>query len=321
MNPTNKQALVIQDNRVIAARYDMSAQEKDIFYLLLAQIRKDDSPARVYKIAIKDLKEWKGKDIDHTHFKRIAKRLLSRVLSIPVEEGEFFEVNLVSSSEYLKGMGTIELELSHKIRSFLVGLKRDFTSLQLGEVLSLRSKYAKRIYEMLCQYRDTKVFRISVDELKCRLCLLNAKTGVEKYPKFTWLKKYVLDAAQKELIQKSDITFTYEAIKTGRKYTHLRFKIKDNKPIVLQTHNTQVAIPKESAVEESEERILQKLVEKYQLSAWQAHRILKNVPLREIHKTTYAIQLEIINKKLHNIGGYTAKVFDQKYGLGLFRNR
>ena len=321
MDPKNKRQVVIQDNRVIAARYDMSAQEKDIFYLLLAQLRNDDRPTRVYKIAVKDLREWKGKDIDHTHFKHIAKRLLSRVLSIPLEKGEFFEVNLVSSSEYLKGRGAIEIELSHKIRAFLVDLKRDFTSLELGQVLSLRSKYSKRIYEMLCQYRDTKVFRVSVDELKCRLCLLDAKTGVEKYPKFTWLKKYVLDAAQKELRQKSDITFSYEAIKTGRKYTHLHFKIKANTQLILQAHNTQASTPNESLVEEPLEKAFKKLVGSYQLSPWQARKIVQYVPFKEIHKTTYSIKLEIINNKVHNIGGYTAKVFDQKYELGLFKNR
>ena len=316
----NKQ-VIRQHNAITQARYDMSALEKNIFYLLLAQLRNDDRPTRVYKIAVKDLREWKGKDIDHTHFKHIAKRLLSRVLSIPLEKGEFFEVNLVSSSEYLKGRGAIEIELSHKIRAFLVDLKRDFTSLELGQVLSLRSKYSKRIYEMLCQYRDTKVFRVSVDELKCRLCLLDAKTGVEKYPKFTWLKKYVLDAAQKELRQKSDITFSYEAIKTGRKYTHLHFKIKANTQLILQTHNTQASTPNESLVEEPLEKAFKKLVGSYQLSPWQARKIVQYVPFKEIHKTTYSIKLEIINNKVHNIGGYTAKVFDQKYELGLFKNR
>jgi hypothetical protein len=32
MNQNNKQQVVIQDNRVTAARYDMSAQEKEKFF-------------------------------------------------------------------------------------------------------------------------------------------------------------------------------------------------------------------------------------------------------------------------------------------------
>lgn len=316
-----KKQLIRQHNAITQARYEMSALEKNIFYLLLAQIKNDDLPSRVYKISVRDLIESKGNDIDHTHFKRVAKRLLARILSIPVDKGKFFEVNLVSSSEYLRGMGTIEIELSHKIRSFLVDLKRNFTVFQLSEALSLRSKYSKRIYEMLCQYRDTKILRITINEFKHRLCIIDTKTGVEKYKKFTWLKNYVLDAAQKELNQKSDITFSYEAIKTGKKYTHLHFIIKDNTQIIPQTHNTQASIPYESAIEQDLERVFNRLVETYKLSPWQARKILQHIPLKEVGKTTYAIQLEIINNKLHNIGGYTAKVFDQKYNLGLFSSR
>ena len=315
----NKQ-VIRQHNAITQARYDMSALEKNIFYLLLAQLRNDDLPSRVYKVSVRDLIESKGKDIDHIHFKCVAKKLLSRVLSVSAERGKFFEVNLVSSAEYLKGMGTIEIELSHKIRSFLVDLKSNFTAFQLGEALSLRSKYSKRIYEMLCQYRDTKVLRVAIDEFKYRLCITNPQTGIEKYPKFTWLKKYVLDAAQKELRQKSDLTFNYEAIKTGKKYTHLRFIIKDNTQRGPQTPHTQAAISYESSVEEALERSFKRLVETYKLSPWQARKILHHVSLKQINQTTYAIQLEIINRKLHNIGGYTAKVFDQKYNLGLFSN-
>ena len=226
---------------------------------------------------------------------------------------------MLASGTYKRNLGVIELELSREIRAFFFDIKNNFTHFRLKVALSLKSKYAKRIYEMLSQFKDTGVLRMSIVELKERLNIIDFKTRKEKYTKYGLFRAKVLEVAQKELSQKADITFTYEAIKTGRQYTHLRLEIKDNKPIVLQTHNTQVAIPKESAVEGSVERILQKLVEKYQLSAWQAHRILKNVPLKEIHKTTYAIQLEIVNKKLHNIGGYTAKVFDQKYGLGLFK--
>ena len=57
----------------------------------LAQIRNDDLPNRVYKVSVRDLIELKGNDIDHTHFKRVAQKLLARILSVPVDQGKFFE--------------------------------------------------------------------------------------------------------------------------------------------------------------------------------------------------------------------------------------
>ena len=40
----------------------------------------------------------------------------------------------------------------------------------------------------------------------------------------------------------------------------------------------------------------------------------------EIHKTTYDIQIDVLNNKVGNVGAYTAKVFDKKYNLKIFKN-
>lgn len=92
--------------------------------------------------------------------------------------------------------------------------------------LNLPSKYAKRMYEMLSQFKDTGMMQITVEELKKRLGLIDLETGKERYKDFAWFKRYVLDIAQKELAEHTDISSTYTAKKTGKKYTHLEFQIK-----------------------------------------------------------------------------------------------
>jgi plasmid replication initiation protein len=163
-----RRQLIKQHNAITEARYDMSALGKNICYMLLAQLRKEDLKERVYSISIKSLSAIRGKTIAYIQFKRAAKKLLEQVIYARLEDGTFKEVSLFSSSEYIRGKGTIEIKLSEEIRDFLFHINRSFTEFELREALLLKSKYAKRMYEMLCQYKETGLLIISVDELRER---------------------------------------------------------------------------------------------------------------------------------------------------------
>lgn len=80
----------------------------------------------------------------------------------------------------MHGQGIIEIGLDPKIRHFF-DLKQNFTTFQLHMALSLDSKYAKRIHEMLSQYKDIGSIKIELLELKRRLLLYDDKTGDEQY--------------------------------------------------------------------------------------------------------------------------------------------
>lgn len=82
------------------------------------------------------------------------------------------------------------------------------------------------MYEMLSQFRSTGIMRIGVDELKSRLGLIDASTGKERYTVWTMFATKVLEVAKSELGQYTDIHFTYQAKRRGRKFTDLEFKIK-----------------------------------------------------------------------------------------------
>ena len=313
-----KQKLIRQHNAITKARYEMSALEKNILYMLLAQLREEDLPSKIYRIEITELQKITGRDVDHIQFSRTTKKLVGRLLHTHYDEDKELSLNILSSGEYKRNSGAIELELSQEIRMFLFALKNNFTQFGFAIALSLKSKYSKRIYEMICQYKDTGILRISITELKARLCLTDTKTKKDKYPKYGLLRAKVLDVAQKELDAKSDVTFTYEAVKTGKKYTHLTFTIRRKGTHPPKDPLVHVLNDKDTTEKES---LTKKLIQKYKLSPWQAHRIVEEVSSEEIGKTTYTIQLEVINHKVHNIGGYTAKVFDKKYNLGLFQKR
>ena len=77
-----------------------------------------------------------------------------------------------------------------------IELKNNYTEFGFKIALSLKSKYAKRIYEMLSQHKKEKGFNISVKELKWRLGLIK-KEKEEKLSRFYTFKKQVLETAQR----------------------------------------------------------------------------------------------------------------------------
>ena len=52
--------LIKQHNAITTARYEMTALEKNIFYLLLAQLREEASVETKYELSVQDLKKIKG---------------------------------------------------------------------------------------------------------------------------------------------------------------------------------------------------------------------------------------------------------------------
>lgn len=306
-----KKVVVVEHNDLVSAHYDMSATEQNIFCMVLRQIKKDDPQNRIYRIYVKDLEAATNRKLDYAKIRVAAKKLLSRVCTISRENGNILDVVMMSDAEYIKGAGVIEIGLSNKIRPFLFDMKKHFTKYRFHMFMALKSKYSKRIYKMLNQFKHTGSMHIAVNELKKRLKLLDHKTGEEKYTEWNMFVKKILKISQDELQRFTDICFEYEAKKTGKKYTHLEFKIR--------------YVPQQLPLQFGEDQVVanfyNRLTSEFKLSAWQASDIIVHVPEAEINRTMYALKLKIMDGNIGNIGGFTAQTFENKYGLGIMRNK
>ncbi|WP_143760997.1 replication initiation protein, partial [Clostridium haemolyticum] len=106
-----------------------------------------------------------------------------------------------------------------RLKPYYLQLK-NYTKYRISNIASLKSQYSIRIYELLKQYEKIKTRKLDLNHLKELLGL-----EIHQYPKFYDFKNRVLNVAQKELSEKTDIKFTFEEIKTGRKVTSIRFFI------------------------------------------------------------------------------------------------
>jgi plasmid replication initiation protein len=215
-----------QHNAITTARYEMSACEMDIVFFLLSVLRKEDEPGQIYHIRVKELEQRTGRVWNYQRLLEATSHLRSREYHIE-DNKHVLQVGLLASALYVKGEGTIELEVSERMRPYLIDLKSNFTSYRLQAAFSLSSKYAKRIYQLASQWKDigeTKTF--GLDEFKIMLGLKDPKgKEPEQYEKISSLQKYVLDVAASQINKHTDLRVKYELIKKGRSYQSIKFYV------------------------------------------------------------------------------------------------
>lgn len=207
--------LILQHNAITSGRYDFSACELDIMFMILANLKQGEDR---YSIHISDIEAITGRKWNYQQLRLATELMLSRVYQIETAE-RFTQLVLFQYFDYIKNTGTIEVRLTEKAIPYFFDLKNNFTSLQLKAVLSCTSKYAKRIYALACQYRVMGIRKFTIDEFKEMLYIKDPK-GKEKeqFERISELKLKVLDVAKKQINEHTDIHFDYELKKRGRSF-------------------------------------------------------------------------------------------------------
>lgn len=301
---SSKQQHIYQDNLITKARYEMTEAEKNIIYMVLAQIKESDPANKLYRVSVKEMAQIMGsKELNFESYKQATSKLVTRLIECRNRlTNNYLQVTFAASAEYLTGQGVIEIEISSKIRPFYVELSQQFTKLQLKSALSLKSVYAKRIYELLSMYKNMKNPKFTQDlhELKTMLGVIDSKTGKDSYVSFGLFEKRVLDIAKKEINGQTDLIFNYLP-KYGDKQGRGR------KPVIAVEFDV-FHQPSEEIVEVASLR--ERLTGQFRLRPDQADQVLTLHSEEIINKQLYDIQIKTAEGKIKNIGSYTAKVFD-----------
>jgi plasmid replication initiation protein len=302
-----KNKLLVQDNALTAARYEMTSLEKNIMYAVMAQIEDTDEPTKFYKISVTDISEFTKRRVRNDDFKDAIQRLLTRDFSIK-DSGGYLQSTFISSA-YYDNRGFVEIGIDLRLRPYLFALKKNFTTFGLEAATALNSKYSKRLYEMLCQFKNTGLFRISVTDLKERFCLVN-KDGTEKLEQWISFESRILKTAQAEINEKSDIKFDYILKRTGRKITDVEFVFRKPEPApvaaVIQAP-VAVSVAAPTLLDPSHERMLERL-KNYGLQTAHIDKVLAKNTVTVINKTLY--DLDCNKDSVKNTAAYLLKLFD-----------
>ncbi len=298
----NKVVEIWQDNALTVARYEMTEAEKNLLYMVVANVRPDDPETKMYQVSVKEMAEVSNsKELKFDAYRQAARKLLTRVFETTLPNGNFLQATFIASAEYKKGTGIIEIELSRKVRPFYVDLNKKFTKIQLVAAISLNSAYAKRLYELLCMFKNMpdKTFRRNLVDLKNMLWIIDPKTGKDSYPKWTHFEKTVLNVAIKEINGHTDLTFTYKPIYGNRPG-------RGRKPVV----EVEFAVFYQAKAEPLQTSGLhERLIKQFRLRPDQADAVLATHSVETINRQLYDIQAKAADGKVKNLGSYTAKVF------------
>ena len=218
--------LVRKRNEIIKASYRLSHREQSIILTAISKIDNDITDQALYELSIPHLAKITGISIKnaYTVFKQACFDLFERKLTLT--NGSNKLTRWVQTIDYKDGEGVIKIQFSNQILPYLTNIRDNFTSYNLRHVSQFKSTYGIRVYELCCQWRNTKnEVVISLDELKGMFQLGTT------YNQMSNLKKRVIDPAIKDINTFSDLTIDYENIKTGRKVTGFKFKFKPKKQV------------------------------------------------------------------------------------------
>jgi plasmid replication initiation protein len=221
---SNNTNLVTKSNMLIEANYKLGVVEQKIILCLASNIQPTDSDFKTYTLPIKEFHQLLGLkgSPKYSELRQITKELMQKVFEIRIGN-KVAQVSWLSFVAYNETEGTIDIRFDPFLRPYLLQLKREFTSYRLENVVKLKSSYAIRIYELLKQYEKLKERTFLLIDLRKML-------GAEDvYPAYGNFKQRVLIPAQKELKQKTDISFEFEEVKVGRRVDKVRFFINSKK--------------------------------------------------------------------------------------------
>lgn len=265
--------IVSKSNTLIEANSRLNLVEQKMLLCLASNIEPNDRDFKTYTFPIKQFHDLLGLNgsTKYTELSKITKELLSKVIEIRAGE-ELIQVSWLSSAIYNRNKGTIDMRFDPLLKPFLLELSSKFTSYRLANVVKLKSTYAIRIYELLKQYEDLKERTISLENLRYYL------DAMDVYPNYANFKQRVLKPSQKELNQKTDISFEFEEIKIGRKVQKIRFiiraqKKKDSDLVHFEKKLDKFQQPNtfEQKIKRFEERCKEKVFPKV-LEKWAKHK-------------------------------------------------
>ena len=226
-----KNELVVKDNLLINASYNLEVTEQRLILLAIINARQTgngitaDSKLEIHASDYASRFDVTN-DGAYRALKNAVLNLFDRQFSFKEEDKNgkngTVKSRWVSRIKYIDDSATLEITFAPDVVPLITRLEQHFTSYQIKQVAQLTGKYAIRLYELLIAWREVgKTPVLEIDDFRFKL-------GIEphEYKQMGHFKSRVLEPAIKQINEFTDITVTYEQQKSGRTITGFEFKFK-----------------------------------------------------------------------------------------------
>ena len=227
-----KNSLVVKDNALINASYNLELTEQRLIMLAIINARESgqgitaDSKLEIHASDYAKLFNVSA-DASYKALREAVNNLFKRQFSYTAEYKKTGKVGIVRSRWvsrifYVDDLALLEITFAPDVVPLITRLEEHFTKYEAKQVAHLTSKYATRLYELLIAWREVgKVPQLELSEFRNRLGLVDSE-----YTAMSDFKKRVLEPSIKQINEHTDITVTYEQHKKGRIISGFSFKFK-----------------------------------------------------------------------------------------------
>lgn len=225
-----KKELVVKDNVLIEASYNLDLVEQRLILLAIIEARESGKGINAHDPLSIHAESYINQFGVHRNgayqaLKNASKDLFVRQFSFQEKRSRGLAnvtSRWVSEIAYIEDAACVELIFAPAIIPLITRLEEHFTSYELEQVSKLNSGYAIRLYELIIAWRSTgKTPVISYEDLRKKLGVLDHEYKVKAD-----FKKRVLDSSLKQINEHTDITVKHEQHKTGREITGFSFRFK-----------------------------------------------------------------------------------------------
>lgn len=236
-----KNSLVVKDNALINASYNLELTEQRLIMLAIINARESgqgitaDSKLEIHASDYAKLFNVSA-DASYKALREAVNNIFNRQFSYTAEYKKTGKVGIVRSRWvsrifYVDDLALLEITFAPDVVPLITRLEEHFTKYEAKQVAHLTSKYATRLYELLIAWREVgKVPQLELSEFRNRLGLLD-----NEYTAMSDFKKRVLEPSIKQINEHTDITVTYEQHKKGRIISGFSFKFKQKKQPQIET--------------------------------------------------------------------------------------
>jgi plasmid replication initiation protein len=250
-NNKRGETIAVRSDSIIEARFALTAKQNELLDMLLCEIKDDDQYQ--YVISVDKYKQYY--DTDTSNLYRDLKKAVKEF------EGKGFRIVNKATGEEIYYSWFSKIHYKPKKAEIQVNVDLDFKKLlwevrkkiyyDIKNTLNFNSAYSQRLYYYLKSFEDTGWRIDSIEKLQEKM------ECPPSYKNFADFKRAVLEVASKEINSTSDICFTYEPQKTGRKVTGIKFSIKKN--LTGNTTLDEVAADKENKNTDKNTQLIMKV--------------------------------------------------------------
>lgn len=235
-----KNSLVVKDNALINASYNLELTEQRLIMLAIINARESgqgitaDSKLEIHASDYAKLFNVSA-DASYKALREAVNNLFNRQFSYTAEYKKTGKVGIVRSRWvsrifYVDDLALLEITFAPDVVPLITRLEEHFTKYEAKQVAHLTSKYATRLYELLIAWREVgKVPQLELSEFRNRLGLVD-----NEYTAMSDFKKRVLEPSIKQINEHTDITVTYEQHKKGRIISGFSFKFKQKQQLKIK---------------------------------------------------------------------------------------